>query len=68
MSASTTSAASTESPDFQVFSTTRPVLRLRTFTRLKAWPLPGLTISFSTIENGSPSSRILSPDLNSLVL
>ncbi len=49
MSVSTTSAASTESPLFQVFSMVRPVFRLRTRTRLKAWPLPGLTISFSTI-------------------
>ena len=46
---------------------TRPVFRLRTLTRLNAWPLPGLTISFSTIEYGSFSSMILRPALNSLV-
>ena len=68
MSTSMTSAASTESPDFQVFSTVRPVLRLRTRTRLNACPLPGLTISFSTMTKGTPSRRILRPDLNSLVL
>ena len=68
MSVSTTSAASTESPLLKVVSMVRPVFRLRTLTRLKAWPLPGLTISFSTIEYGSLSSRILSPDLNSLVV
>ncbi len=50
MSVSTTSAASTESPDLKVRSMVRPVLRLRTRTRLNAWPLPGLTISFSTID------------------
>ncbi len=68
MSVSTTSAASTESPDLKVRSMVRPVLRLRTRTRLKAWPLPGLTISFSTIEYGSLSRMIFIPDLNSLVL
>ena len=57
MSTSTTSAASTLSPDLKVRSMVRPVLRLRTLTRLKAWPLPGLTISFSTIEYGSPSMQ-----------
>jgi len=36
MSASTTSAASTESVDFMVISTTRKVLRLRYFTRVNA--------------------------------
>jgi hypothetical protein len=45
-----------------------PVLRLRIRTRLKAWPLPGLTNSFSTIVNGSPSRMILRPERNSLVL
>src|ERR1044071_9194754 len=46
---------------------TLPFFRLRTLTRLKAWPLPGLTISFSTIEYGSFSRMIFIPDLNSLV-
>jgi len=68
MSMSTTSAASTLSPDLKVRSIVRPVFRLRILTRLNAWPLPGLTISFSTIVYGSPSIRILRPDLNSLVL
>ena len=44
MSWSMTSAASAVSPDLNVRSTTRPVFRLRIFTRLNAWPLPGLTI------------------------
>ena len=35
--------------DLKVFSTTRPVSRFLTRTRLKACPLPGLTNSFSTI-------------------
>ena len=68
MSVSTTSAASTVSPDFQVRSMVRPVFRFRTRTRLKAWPLPGLTISFSTMAYGSPSIRIFKPALNSFVL
>jgi hypothetical protein len=50
MSVSTTSAASTLSPDLKVRSMVRPFFRLRTLTRLKACPLPGLTISFSTME------------------
>src|ERR1700722_15399768 len=50
MSRSTTSAASTESPDLKVRSMVRPLFKLRTLTRLKACPLPGLTISFSTIQ------------------
>ena len=49
MSTSTTSAPSTVSPDLKVRSMVRPVFRLRMRTRLKAWPLPGLTNSFSTI-------------------
>ena len=48
MSMSTTSAASSDSPDLKVRSIVRPVLRLRTLMRLNAWPLPGLTNSFST--------------------
>src|SRR3954471_287000 len=67
ISVSTTSAASTLSPDLNVRSMTRPVFRLRTLTRLNAWPLPGFTISFSTIEYGSFSRMILRPDLNSFV-
>ena len=43
MSVSTTSAASTESVDFMVISCTRPVRIWRKRTRVKAWPLPGLT-------------------------
>ena len=38
------------SPDLKVRSTARPVIRFLSLTRLKAWPLPGFTISFSTIE------------------
>ena len=68
MSTSTTSAASTESPDLNVRSITRPVRRFRMRTRLKAWPLPGFTNSFSTIVHGSLSSRIFRPDRKSLVL
>ena len=68
MSVSTMSAASTVSPDFMLRSSVRPDLRLRMRTRLNAWPLPGLTNSFSTITYGSPSSMILSPERNSLVL
>ena len=68
MSVSTTSAASTDSPDLKVRSMTRPVRRFLMRTRLNAWPLPGFTNSFSTIVNGSLSSRILRPDRNSLVL
>ncbi len=55
ISVSTTSAASSESPDFQLRSSVRPVLRLRILMRLKAWPLPGFTNSFSTMAYGSPS-------------
>src|SRR5690606_35637442 len=65
---STTSAASTESPDLHVLSTTRPVSRLGILTRLNACPLPGLTNSFSTITHGSLSIRIFRPERNSLVL
>ena len=36
----------------QVRSIVRPVFRLRILMRLKAWPLPGLTYSVSTIEHG----------------
>ena len=65
---SMTSADSTDSFDLKVRSTTRPVFKLRTLVRVKAWPLPGLTNSLLTIEWGSPSSMILSPPLKSLVL
>jgi hypothetical protein len=68
MSTSTTSAASSVSPDLKVRSMTRPVRRLRMRTRLKAWPLPGLTNSFSTIEQGSLSSMTFTPERKSLVL
>jgi len=68
MSISTTSAASTVSPDLKVRSIVRPDLRLRILTRLKACPLPGFTISFSTMEYGSPSRMIFIPERNSLVL
>ena len=47
MSVSTTSAASRDSPERNVRSMVRPVLRLRTLMRLKAWPLPGFTNSLS---------------------
>jgi hypothetical protein len=40
---------------------------LRRRTRLNAWPLPGLTNSFSMMAHGSPSSITFRPDLNSLV-
>ena len=50
MSVSTMSAASTVSPDFMLRSSVRPDFRLRMRTRLNAWPLPGLTNSFSTID------------------
>ena len=49
---SMTSAASTDSPDLKVLSTVLPVLRFLMRTRLNAWPLPGLTNSFSTITHG----------------
>ena len=64
MSDSTTSAPSMVSPLLKVRSQTRPVFRLRNLTRLKAWPLPGFTNSFSRIEHGSPSSNTLSPARN----
>src|SRR5690554_6895810 len=67
MSRSITSAPSRDSPDLKVRSQTRPVIRLRSLTRLNAWPLPGFTNSFSTIEQGSPSSITFRPPLNSLV-
>ena len=38
--------------------------KLRILMRLKAWPLPGFTNSFSTIVYGSPSNKSLSPGLN----
>ena len=41
--------------------------RFRIFTRLNAWPFPGLTNSFSRIAHGSPSSMIFNPPRNSLV-
>jgi hypothetical protein len=47
---------------------TRPVRKFRIRTRLKAWPLPGFTNSFSTIEHGSLSSMTFTPDRKSLVL
>src|SRR3569623_1161777 len=68
MSVSTTSAPSRLSPDLKVRSITRPVLRLRSFTRLKACPLPGFTNSFSIMAQGSPSSITFKPPRNSLVL
>ena len=68
MSVSTTSAASKVSPERMFFSLTRPVSRLRYLTRLKAWPLPGLTKSFSMMLQGSPSTMILTPGRNWLVL
>ena len=64
---SSTSAPSRLSPDLKVRSHTLPVFRLRSFTRLKAWPLPGFTNSFSMMAHGSPSSITFKPDLNSLV-
>src|SRR6056297_2992488 len=64
---SMTSAPSSDSPDLKVRSHTRPVLRLRSFTRLKAWPLPGFTNSLSRILQGSPSSITFNPGRNSLV-
>ncbi|GIS01523.1 MAG: hypothetical protein CM15mP103_00740 [Gammaproteobacteria bacterium] len=62
-----TSAPSRVSPDLKVRSQTRPDFRLRSLTRLNACPLPGLTNSFSRMEQGSPSSMTFSPGLNSLV-
>jgi hypothetical protein len=67
MVTSMTSAPSRLSPDLKVRSQTRPVLRLRRRTRLKAWPLPGFTNSFSRMLQGSPSSMTLRPERNSLV-
>src|SRR5690554_2503056 len=67
MSWSITSAASRVSPDLKVRSHTRLLIRLRSLTRLKAWPLPGLTNSFSSMIQGSPSSKTLRPLRNSLV-
>src|SRR3569832_1161582 len=68
MSVSTTSAPSRLSPDLKVRSITRPVLRLRSFTRLKACPLPGFTNTFSIMAQGSPSSITYKQPRNSLVL
>ena len=65
---SRTSAASTDSPDLNVRSITRPLFRFRNRVRTKACPFPGLTNSFSMIEHGSPSIMSFSPERNSLVL
>src|ERR1041384_4754979 len=62
------SASSKESPDLKVFSNWRPVIRFLRRTRLKAWPLPGLTNSFSTIMQGWLSSMMFKRFLNSFVL
>src|SRR3989442_3438968 len=62
------SATSSVSPDFSVFSRTRPFFRLRILTLLVAWPLPGLRYSLSMTEYGSPSISTLVPDFISLVL
>src|SRR5690606_1360574 len=67
MSVSTTSAASTESVDFMVISCTRPVRIWRYFTRVKAWPLPGLTYSVSVMIAGSLLTRIFIPFLTSFM-
>ena len=67
MSVSTTSAASTESVDFMVISCTRPVRIWRYFTRVKAWPLPGLTYSVSVMIEGSLLTRIFIPFLTSFM-
>ena len=61
------SAASKVSPDLKVFSKALPVFRLRHFTRVNAWPLPGFTYSFSMIEHGLLSSMTLRPGLKSFV-
>ena len=67
MSVSITSAASTLSVAFIVISTTRPDLMLRYFTRVKAWPLPGLTYSVSVMTQGSRLTRIFIPVLTSFM-
>ncbi len=67
-SVSITSAPSTDSPERKVFSKVLPETSLRILTRLNAWPLPGFTYSFSNMLQGSPSSIIFKPALNSLVL
>src|SRR3990172_543027 len=46
----------------------RPVLRLRSLTRLNACPFPGFTYSLLNMAQGSLSSMTLRPFLNSLVL
>src|SRR3546814_188324 len=67
MSVSITSAASIESVAFMVTSCTRPDLIMRYFTRVNAWPLPGLTYSVSTMIAGSPLTRIFIPFLTSFM-
>ena len=67
MSVSTTSAASSESVDFIVTSCVRPSLIRRYFTRVKAWPLPGLTYSVSMMTAGWLLTRIFIPFLTSFM-
>ena len=50
-----------------VISTTRPDLMLRYLTRVKAWPLPGLTYSVSVMMHGSLLTRIFCPFLTSFM-
>ena len=67
MSVSMTSATSTESVAFIVSSTTRPLLMLRYFMRVNAWPLPGFTYSVSVMTHGSLLTRIFWPFLTSFM-
>jgi hypothetical protein len=64
---SSTSAGSSFSPDLYVRSRTEPFSMLRIFTRVKAWPLPGLTNWKSTTVYGEPSTIIFKPLRMSLV-
>ena len=65
---SSTSASSTDSPDFQVRSMTLPFMRFRTRHRVNDCPLPGFTNWCSTTWYGTPSIWILSPLRMSVVL
>src|SRR5699024_9874866 len=60
------SAVSTLAVERKVYSCTAPVLKLLSFERTKALPLPGLTCWNSTIRHKSLLYSIVNPFLNSL--
>ena len=67
MSLRSTMARPTLTPALNVFSATAPVLRLRSFVRTNAPPLPGFTCWNSMTWNSVPSSSRVMPFFNSFV-